>query len=106
MQGDNTKMGRIRRLVLDTLKPHDPTIIDLAQKLSDMAGVEAVNISIYEMDRKVENAKITIEGNDINFEEIRGVIAENGGAIHSIDEVVAGKIIIDDASTPQDPYQA
>jgi hypothetical protein len=98
-------VGRIRRLVLDTLKPHDPTIIELAQFLSELPGVEAVNISIYEMDRKVENAKITIEGGDIDFDAIAGVIADNGGAIHSIDEVVAGRIIIDDASTPQDPYQ-
>ena len=42
---------------------------------------------------------------DIDFEEIQATISDNGGAIHSIDEVVAGKIIIDDASTPQDPYQ-
>ena len=96
-------MGKIRRLVLDTLKPHDPTIIELANGLSELSGVEAVNISIYEMDRKVENAKITIEGSDIEFEAVRGIIADNGGAIHSIDEVVAGKIIIDDAKTPQDP---
>lgn len=98
-------MGKIRRLVLDTLKPHDPSIILLSQSLSELPGVEAVNISIYEMDRKVENAKITIEGSDINFEDIRQIIADAGGAIHSIDEVVAGKIIIDDANTPQDPRQ-
>ncbi len=98
-------MGRIRRLVLDTLKPHDPSIIELAESLSQLEGVEAVNISIYEMDRKVENAKITIEGSDIRFETIMAVISDNGGAVHSVDEVVAGKIIIDDASTPQDPYQ-
>ena len=98
-------MGKIRRLVLDTLKPHDPTIVELAKSLSELQGVEAVNISIYEMDRKVENAKITVEGSDIGFEEIRSVIIDNGGTIHSIDEVVAGKMIIDDASTPQDFYQ-
>jgi hypothetical protein len=97
-------MGRIRRLVLDTLKPHDPSIIELAQSLSQLEGVEAVNISIYEMDRKVENAKITIEGSDIQFEAIMSIITDNGAAVHSVDEVVAGKIIIDDASTPQDPY--
>jgi len=97
-------MGRIRRLVLDTLKPHDPSIIELAQSLSELQGVEAVNISIYEMDRKVENAKITIEGGDIQVEAIMAIISDNGGAIHSIDEVVAGKMIIDDASTPQDLY--
>ena len=98
-------MGKIRRLVLDTLKPHDPTIIELAESLSELPGVEAVNISIYEMDRKVENAKITVEGSDIDFEAVSTIITDNGGAIHSIDEVVAGKIIIDDSATPQDPYQ-
>jgi hypothetical protein len=38
-------MGKIRRLVLDVLKPHEPTIIELASQLSELAGVEAVNIS-------------------------------------------------------------
>ncbi len=95
-------MGRIRRLVLDTLKPHEPTIIEMANTLSELSGVSAVNISIYEMDRKVENAKITIEGDSVIFAQVEKVIEELGGAIHSIDEVVAGKEIIDDAQTLQD----
>jgi len=95
-------MGTVRRLVLDVLKPHEPTIIQLAQQLSELPGVEAVNISIYEIDRKVENAKITIEGSDIQYERVLETIEENGGSVHSIDEVVAGKIIIEDAATPQD----
>jgi hypothetical protein len=95
-------MGNIRRLVLDTLKPHEPSIIELARKLSDLEGVSAVNISIYEMDRKVENAKITIEGEAIPPDQAFEIVQELGGAIHSVDEVVAGKIIIDDAETPQD----
>ena len=92
-------MGRIRRLVLDTLKPHDPSIIELADQLSDLDGSSAVNISIYEMDRKVENAKITIEGEAISFEIGSRLIEELGGAIHSVDEVAAGRHIIDDAQT-------
>jgi hypothetical protein len=95
-------MARIRRLVLDTLKPHEPNIIDLANVLSELEGVSAVNISIYEMDRKVENAKITIEGEAISFESVSHTIGDMGGTIHSIDEVVAGKQIIDDAETLQD----
>jgi hypothetical protein len=95
-------MGKIRRLVLDVLKPHEPTIIELASQLSDLGGVEAVNISIYEIDLRVENAKITIEGDNINYEIVDHVIQENGGTVHSIDEVVAGKMIIEDAETPQD----
>lgn len=97
-------MGDVRRLVLDVLKPHEPTIIEVAQQLSGLTGVRAVNISIYEIDRRVENAKVTIEGDDISFEEVEKAIQENGGAVHSIDEVVAGETIIEDAITPQDTH--
>jgi hypothetical protein len=95
-------MGKVRRLVLDVLKPLEPTIIELAQQLSGLSGVEAVNISIYEIDRRVENAKITIEGSNIFYESVVETIQQNGGTVHSIDEVVAGKTIIEDAATPQD----
>jgi hypothetical protein len=95
-------MGAVRRIVLDTLKPHEPNIIELAQQISGLPGVDSVNISIYEMDRKVENAKITIEGQNIQFSEVESLIRELGGTIHSIDEAVAGQSIIDDASTLQD----
>jgi hypothetical protein len=95
-------MGAVRRLVLDTLKPHEPNIIELAQQISELSGVDSVNISIYEIDRKVENAKITIEGQDIQYPDVASLIRELGGTIHSIDEAVAGKSIIDDASTLQD----
>jgi len=96
------KVGKIRRVVLDTLKPHEPSIIEMAAQLSDLVGISAVNISIYEMDRKVENAKITIEGENIEYPNVLKVIVELGGTVHSIDEVVAGREIIDDAITLQD----
>jgi hypothetical protein len=95
-------MGAIRRLVLDTLKPHNPSIIEVASQISDMEGTSAVNISIYEIDRKVESAKITVEGTDIPSDDVMDLIEELGGEIHSVDEVVAGDQIIDDAETLQD----
>jgi len=95
-------LGNIRRVVLDTLKPMEPTIVEMAKRLSVSDGVASVNISIAEIDLKVENAKITLEGDNINYEIVRDVIEDMGGSIHSIDEVVAGKDIIDDAATLQD----
>ena len=95
-------LGKVRRVVLDTLKPMEPTIVEMAKKLSIVDGVSSVNISIAEIDLKVENAKITIEGENINYELVTEVIEDMGGSIHSIDEVVAGKDIIDDAATLQD----
>jgi hypothetical protein len=95
-------MGQLRRLVLDVLKPMEPSIVELSQMLAEIEGVEGVNISIYEIDRRVENAKITIEGSNLPYTSIMELIEENGGAIHSIDEVAAGRILIEDADTPQD----
>jgi len=101
--GENKKimMGKIRRVVLDTLKPMTPTIIEMAKMLSLIEGVASVNISIVEIDLKVENAKITVEGENINYEKVEELIQDMGSSIHSIDEVVAGKEIIDDAETLQ-----
>ena len=95
-------MSNIRRLVLDTLKPHEPGIIEMSKAISELEGVYAVNISIYEIDRKVENAKITIEGDDISYPNVLDIITDMGATVHSIDEVVAGRKIIEDATTPQD----
>jgi len=95
-------MGRLRRLVLDVLKPLEPSIVDLAQLLSEQEGVDGVNISIYEIDRRVENAKVTVEGHNLNVNKIYNLIEENGGSVHSIDEVAAGKVLIEDVVTPQD----
>ncbi len=95
-------MGNLRRLVIDVLKPLEPSIIHLAQELADFEGVDGVNISIYEIDRRVENAKITVEGQNVPFQDILELIEQNGGAVHSIDEVAAGKVLIEDVITPQD----
>jgi hypothetical protein len=88
--------------VLDVLKPYEPSIIDLARQLSVLEGIDGVNISIYEIDRKVENAKVTVQGKNIVYDEVLKVIQDNGGAVHSIDLVVAGTIILDDVPTLQD----
>ncbi len=94
--------AKIRRIVLDVLKPHDPSIVEVAQRLAGLAGVDGVNIVIYEVDRRVENAKITLEGPDLSYDDIVTIVEDAGGSVHSIDEAVAGKLIVEDSPTPQD----
>jgi hypothetical protein len=55
-----------------------------------------------EIDKETENVKITMQGDDLNFQEISDAIEEYGGSIHSVDEVVAGKKLIEEVTTPQD----
>lgn len=67
-------MAHIRRVVLDTLKPHKPNSIERVQDLRDPDGTSSVDISIYEIDHKVENATITIEGDAIDFDVVQSII--------------------------------
>ena len=92
----------IRRLILDVLKPHKPSVVEVSEALSHLTGVEGVNIIINEIDQQVENAKVIVAGTSLNFEEIQKKLEEFGATIHSIDEVAAGKMIVDELSTPQD----
>ena len=92
----------IRRLVLDVLKPHNPSVVELSEALSYLEGVEGVNVIIYEIDQQVENAKVIIAGSSIDFESIKKKLEEMGATIHSVDEVAAGKRIVEEVKTPQD----
>lgn len=95
-------MGDIRRLVLDVLKPRYPSIVEISEKLSALKGVSGVNCTLKEVDQETETIKITIEGSDLNFEQIRAVLEEEGADIHSVDSVSTGKKIVDELETPQD----
>ena len=84
-------MSEVRRLVLDVLKPHQPTMLVLADKLGDLEGIHGVDITLIEIDNKVENIKITLEGDDVDFQDVAEVVQDVGGSIHSIDKVSTGK---------------
>lgn len=95
-------MSEVRRLVLDVLKPHQPTMIVLADKLGDLEGVHGVDITLIEIDYKVENIKITLEGDDIDYQVVAEVVQGAGASVHSIDKVSTGRRLINEARTPQD----
>jgi uncharacterized protein len=95
-------MAAIKQIVLDVLKPHSPSIIDLTCALSDIIGIDGVNASVIEMDKEVETIKLTIAGDDINYFEIEKVIETMGGSIHSVDKVAAGLKFVKEESIHQD----
>ena len=81
----------VKLMVLDVLKPHEPSILDMGKKLGAVRGVELVDITIMSVDRKVETAKITIEGSDYNYDSLLKIINDYGATVKSIDRVTIGK---------------
>ncbi len=88
----------LRKIVLDVLKTHDPDIAVFSEKLSKVDGVEGVNVSLYEIDREVENVKVTVRGR-LDFGTIEEVIENMGASVHSVDEASAGDELVEEAET-------
>ena len=87
---------------MDVLKPHKPSILELADRLGGLDGIFGVNISLEEVDAETDSIKITIEGNNIDYEQVKKEIAECSAVIHSIDSVSAGMKLVDGVNTTQD----
>mgnify|MGYP002761228987 FL=1 len=94
-------MTQIRRLVLDVLKPREPEMIEFTEEISEMECVDGINSSLIEVDEKVRNVKVTVEG-EIDEQNIRDKIEDIGASIHSIDEVAAGEKLVEESKTLQD----
>ncbi|OYT39984.1 MAG: hypothetical protein B6U89_03190 [Desulfurococcales archaeon ex4484_58] len=84
----------IKRLVLDVLIPNKISIVDFAESLSKLNGIDAVNITVKEVDVETQNIIVVIEGENIVFNDVNELIEKMGGTIHSVDQVVAGKRVI------------
>ena len=95
-------MVTVRRLVIDVLKPHDPELLQFTHRLGETDGVEGVNTTLIELDKEVQNVKITLEGDDLDYGAIEGTIEALGGTVHSVDEVACGEYVVEHRPTPQD----
>ncbi|MEM2143397.1 MAG: DUF211 domain-containing protein [Candidatus Thorarchaeota archaeon] len=85
----------IRRLVLDVLKPHSPMLPDLAVMLARDPRVTGVNITLKEVDQNTESISVTLEGEDLSFDALKTILEDAGAVIHSIDQVLAGRRIVE-----------
>ncbi len=82
-------MGRLTKVTLDTIKPlKGPTIVDVSKALAEVGGVRRVSIKVNEVDMQTITMTIVVEGDDIDFDELKEKMETLGVVIHSIDEAV------------------
>ncbi len=90
----------VRRIVLDVDKSlNRPTLMELASAIESVQGVEALNISVNEIDMETMGTVISIEGTRINVDQLISTIEDTGSVVHSIDELATGSRIIPSVKT-------
>lgn len=81
----------IRRMQLDVDKAiARPDLLELAEAIDKAPGVEAVNITVAEIDMETVGLEVTVEGENIDAPQLIRAIEKVGAAVHSIDELVVG----------------
>ncbi len=89
----------VKRLVLDVLKPHVPNLVDICALVCKVEGVVGVNVALVEVDSHTESIKVTVEGDNLEFEEVKAALEACGASVHSIDQVVAGRAVVEEVKT-------
>ena len=91
------------KIVLDILKPHKPSILELGAMLGKLKGIDHVSIILEEVDAETETIQATVEGSDVHYDRIVEAVQKNGGVVHSIDEVSVSKMKGHTPSTTKSP---
>jgi hypothetical protein len=86
----------IRRLLLDVDKALEiPSILEIAEAIEGVGGVEGANITVTDIDVETVGMEITVEGENVDFPELEATIVKVGAALHSIDEIVVGRRVVE-----------
>lgn len=82
----------LKKIVLDVLKTiRGTSLVELAEMIVRLDGISKISIRVSEVDVETITLNVTIEGNSVDFAEVRDVIEKAGGVIHSVDYVIAEK---------------
>jgi hypothetical protein len=86
----------VRRLVLDVDKAISrPDLVEIAEAIDRVDGVQAVNLTVTEIDVETVGMDVTIEGTGIDHAAVVEAIEDTGAVVHSIDQLVTGERIVE-----------
>ena len=88
---ENLSEPKIKNIVLDVLKPHSPSLPEFASLLTELDGIERVDITLVEMDERTESLKVELSGSAIDYEALKEHVGKQGAVIHSVDHVIVEK---------------
>jgi hypothetical protein len=86
----------IRRIVLDVDKAVSrPTLIEITNAIEAVPGVQGLNLTVTEIDIETVGTNVTVEGEHLDYDALVKAIESTGAVVHSIDQIVSGKQIVE-----------
>ena len=73
------------------MSPAQQSIVDLVEALSAIKNVAEVDVTLSELEKNVEDFKVTLEGYDLSYNRIGEAIKDFGAVIRNVDNVVSAE---------------
>ena len=73
------------------MSPAQQSMVELAEKLSKIEGITQVDVTLQELEKNVEDFKVTLEGYDLDYEKTREVIKDFGAVIRNVDSITSAE---------------
>lgn len=80
-------MVRVKRVVLDVLKPHQPNALEFSSEIAQLGEDYKVCLTVEEVDENTQTLRLEISGDAIEMEPIESAISNMGASLHSVDQV-------------------
>jgi len=66
-------------------------MVDLVVKLNTIDGVAQVDVTLQELEKNVEELKVTLQGYGFQYDKIREIIRDFGAVIRNVDSITTAK---------------
>ena len=78
---------KIKRIILDVLKPRTSSLPLFATFLAELESVEKVEVTLVEINTKTDSLKVVLYGSGIDYDVLKEHVGRDGAVIHSVDQV-------------------
>ena len=73
------------------MSPAQQSMVDLAERLNKIDGISQVDITLQELEKNVEDFKVTLDGYGLDYEKVREIIKDFGAVIRNVDSLTSAK---------------
>ena len=80
-------MGTVKRLVLDVLKPHQPSALEFCREIASLGPDYRACLIVEEVDENTQTLQLEVCGSALDLDVIEAAIVRMGASLHSVDQV-------------------
>jgi hypothetical protein len=73
------------------MTPAQQSMVDLIERLNKIEGISQIDITLQELEKNVEDFKVTLDGYGFDYEKVKEALKDFGAVIRNVDSITSAK---------------